>query len=88
MQIAPEEVTEAPVIGPSFLVIDCPGKNYIHGVIKNETLRDFQVRDKGESTMVVHMVEEDVINDTLYQNWMSRYLAILYSSIYFFWLGP
>ena len=74
IQVTPAEVTEAPIAGPSFLIVDCPAKKYISGVVENETLKEFQVGGERESTMVVHMAEDDVINDNLYQSWMSRYI--------------
>ena len=77
MKVTPEEVTEIPIIGPSFLVIDCPAKNYIPGVVKNETLKQFQV-DERESAMVVHMAEEDIINDAVYKDWMSKYYFTIF----------
>ena len=77
MKVTPEEVTETPIIGPSFLVIDCPARKYIPGVVKNETLKQFQV-DERESAMVVHMAEEDIINDAVYKDWMSKYYFTIF----------
>eukprot|EP00795_Rhopilema_esculentum_P009410 gene9410-17122_t len=71
--VTPDEVMEAPIPGPAFLIIDCPARKYIPAIAKSKSFEKCQVEGSSKVTMVVHMAEKEVINDQLYQQWMARF---------------
>ncbi|XP_071496376.1 zinc phosphodiesterase ELAC protein 2-like [Diadema antillarum] len=72
--VGPQDVLGPTIPGQVFIVLECPSLEYIEPVITNETFpRHFA--DCGDETaaLVLHMCPEEVLGDTRYQEWISRF---------------
>ncbi|XP_072098212.1 zinc phosphodiesterase ELAC protein 2 [Mobula birostris] len=73
-EIRPEEVCTPADPGPTFLVLECPSKEFIHPMCENEQLQKYQAGGSESPTaLVVHMVPEPVLADNVYKSWMARF---------------
>lgn len=73
-EIRPEEVCTPADPGPTFLVLECPSREFIQPVCENEQLQKYLAGgSEGPTALVVHMVPEAVLADNVYKSWMARF---------------
>ncbi|KTW28939.1 hypothetical protein T552_01567 [Pneumocystis carinii B80] len=56
-----------------FIIVDCPDKNYIDSLIKKDIWNDYYKTGTKRVQFMIHMVNEDVLNDSEYINWMHQF---------------
>eukprot|EP00794_Sanderia_malayensis_P008752 gene8751-9687_t len=71
--ISPEEVTEPPIPGPSFLIIDCPTRKYLSAITKHKAFAKYQKDGTEQAAIVIHMTQKSITCDVLYKDWMARF---------------
>uniref|UniRef100_UPI00398F1774 zinc phosphodiesterase ELAC protein 2 n=1 Tax=Pristiophorus japonicus TaxID=55135 RepID=UPI00398F1774 len=73
-EIRPEQVCTPTDPGPTFLVLECPSKEFIEPICENEQLKRFQTGgSESPAALVVHMAPESVLADNVYKSWMERF---------------
>ncbi|XP_067914079.1 zinc phosphodiesterase ELAC protein 2 [Heterodontus francisci] len=73
-EIRPEEVCTPADPGPTFLVLECPSKEFIHPMCENEQLKRYQTGgSESPAALVVHMAPEPVLANNVYKSWMERF---------------
>ncbi|XP_045476586.1 ribonuclease Z, mitochondrial isoform X2 [Harmonia axyridis] len=75
--IKPEEVCEPNDLGPIFIVVDCPSKEYITSLVNNEEMKNYQKFAKNDDEvafLVVHFTPKEIMEDPRYEAWMNMFL--------------
>ncbi|XP_048411399.1 zinc phosphodiesterase ELAC protein 2 isoform X1 [Stegostoma tigrinum] len=73
-EIHPDDVCTPTYPGPTFVVLECPGKEFIGPMCKNEQLRRYQTGgSESPAALVVHMTPESVLENNVYKSWMERF---------------
>ncbi|KTW31767.1 uncharacterized protein T551_01028 [Pneumocystis jirovecii RU7] len=71
--IFPHQVIGEPRPGSIFIIVDCPDKNYIDSLIQRDIWSTYYKTGEKKVQLIVHMVNEDVLNDSRYINWMYQF---------------
>lgn len=75
-EIRPEQVCTPTDPGPVFIVVECPGEEFVGPLCTNQTLQRYQTGGTEDAAMlVVHMTPESVLNTDQYRSWMERFPA-------------
>ena len=70
--------------GPVFLVIDCPTLQFMDSLISNPEITHYQTTtdEKDMPGLVVHFSPPEVVNDSRYKEWMSKFpVSVLHMGI-------
>lgn len=75
-EIRPEQVCTPTDPGPVFVVVECPGEEFVGSLCTNQTLKRYQTGGTEDAAvLVVHMTPESVLNTDQYRSWMERFPA-------------
>ncbi|EMR11049.1 hypothetical protein PNEG_00648 [Pneumocystis murina B123] len=56
-----------------FIIVDCPDKNYVDSLVRKDIWNDYYKSGTKRVQLMIHMVNEDVLNDPGYINWMHQF---------------
>ncbi|KAG5519835.1 hypothetical protein PMAC_000110 [Pneumocystis sp. 'macacae'] len=71
--VFPHQVIGESRPGSIFIIVDCPDKNYIEPLIQKDIWNMYYKTGKKKVQLIIHMVNEDVLNDNRYIDWMHRF---------------
>ncbi|KAI6658610.1 Zinc phosphodiesterase ELAC protein 2 [Oopsacas minuta] len=74
VRICKNDILTPTTTGASFLIIECPDKEFIRPIISNKTLQTFQqTADQKVLKVVIHIVPQFIIKNSLYTDWMNKF---------------
>ncbi|KAG5439506.1 hypothetical protein PCANB_002080 [Pneumocystis canis] len=71
--VYPHQVIGESRPGAIFIIVDCPDKNYIESLIQKDLWNTYYKTGKKKVQLIIHMINEDVLNDSRYINWMHQF---------------
>ena len=72
--IHPSDVIGAKQIGPTFIVVECPNKDYISSVVSNPKLQSSYFSNlRQELALIVHLSPLEVLQDDSYCRWVAEF---------------
>lgn len=71
--IYPNQVIGKSRPGSIFIIVDCPDKSYIDSLIQKDIWNDYYKTGEKNVQLMIHMVDENVLNDSRYVNWMHQF---------------
>ncbi|KAG4306109.1 hypothetical protein PORY_000097 [Pneumocystis oryctolagi] len=71
--VFPHQVIGESRPGAIFMIVDCPDKSYIDSLIQRNVWNMYYKTGKKKVQLIIHMINEDVLNDSRYINWMNQF---------------
>ena len=71
--LKPEDCIGPTITGASFLIIECPNKEFISPIVKNERLESLRTSRNRILKVLVHLVPKSVASTQEYLNWMKSF---------------